>query len=63
MATLRIALDAETYSALMQEAARHLRPADWHVKAILRQALGLEFPYPAGKDAPGPERTDHVTPA
>jgi plasmid stability protein len=47
MATLKIGLDDETYQALMEDAARHLRPADWHVKAILRLVLGLEFPYPA----------------
>jgi plasmid stability protein len=46
MATLKVGLDDETYSALIAEAARHLRPADWHAKAILRQALGLPFPYP-----------------
>ena len=46
MATLKIGLDEETYTALMREASRHLRPADWHAKALLRAALGLEFPYP-----------------
>jgi hypothetical protein len=46
MATIKLALDPETYTALMAEAARYLRPADWHAKAILRQALGLQFPYP-----------------
>jgi plasmid stability protein len=59
MATLKIALDAETYTALMMDAARHLRPADWHAKAILRQALGLAFPYPApaNTDEPGAQPT------
>jgi hypothetical protein len=46
MATLKIQLDTETYTALIQDAGRHLRPADWHAQAILRQALGLPFPYP-----------------
>jgi hypothetical protein len=46
MATLKIDLDDETYTALIDDASRHLRPADWYVKAILRQALGLPFPYP-----------------
>jgi hypothetical protein len=41
---LKIGLDDETYTALMADADRHLRPPDWHVKALLRQALG---PYPA----------------
>jgi plasmid stability protein len=61
MATLKIALDSETYTALMQDAARHLRPADWHVKAILRQALGLPFPYPAEPEAPCLPRSEHAT--
>jgi hypothetical protein len=47
MATLKIEFDDETYYALMNDAVRHLRPADWHAKAIVRQALGLAFPYPA----------------
>jgi hypothetical protein len=45
MATLKIGLDDETYAALIDDASRHLRPADWHAKALLRQALGLPFPY------------------
>ena len=44
MATLKLGLDDETYAALMDDAARHLRPADWHAKAILRLGLGLTFP-------------------
>jgi hypothetical protein len=58
MATLKLALDSETYAALMHDAARHLRPADWHAKVILRQALGLSFPYPAEGDTPGLQRSD-----
>jgi hypothetical protein len=60
MTTLKIALDREMYAALMSEAARHLRPADWHAKAILRQALGLPFPYPADNDPPCTQRSEHV---
>jgi hypothetical protein len=52
MATLKIQLDTETYTALITDAGRHLRPADWHAQAILRQALGLPFPYPADLEAP-----------
>jgi plasmid stability protein len=47
MDTLKIRLDHETELALIKDAARHLRPADWHAKTILRQALGLPFPYPS----------------
>jgi hypothetical protein len=46
MARLRIELDAECFQALIADASRHLRPADWHARALLRQALGLAFPYP-----------------
>jgi plasmid stability protein len=59
MATLKIGLDEETYTALMDDAARHLRPTDWHVKAILRQALGLPFPYPADDNTPRTQRSPH----
>ena len=51
MPTLKLSLDQETYDALYQAAASHLRPPDWHAQAILRQALGLLFPMPA-KDEP-----------
>jgi hypothetical protein len=51
MATLKLQLDTETYTALIEDAGRHLRPADWHAQAILRQALGLPFPYPADMEA------------
>jgi hypothetical protein len=46
MATLKIQLDDETYTALMNDATRHRRPTNWHAEAIIRQALGLPFPYP-----------------
>jgi hypothetical protein len=50
MATIKLALDPETYTALIAESARYLRPADWHAKALLRQVLGLPFPYPKDPD-------------
>jgi hypothetical protein len=52
MATLKLGLDDETYAALMDDTARHLRPADWHAKAILRLGLGPTFPYPRELRAP-----------
>jgi plasmid stability protein len=52
MATLKLGLDDETYAALMDDAARHLRPADCHAKAILRLGLGLTFPYPREPTVP-----------
>ena len=45
MPTIKLSIDSETYSALIEEAARHLRPADWHASAILRTALGLPVPF------------------
>jgi hypothetical protein len=46
METIKLWLNDETFTALLEDARRHLRPTDWHAKAILRQALGLPFPYP-----------------
>jgi hypothetical protein len=37
---LKLGLDDETAYALKEDASQHLRPADWHAKALLRQALG-----------------------
>jgi hypothetical protein len=48
--TLKLPLDSTTYTALLDEAARHLRPADWHALALLRQALGLSVPLPPTND-------------
>jgi plasmid stability protein len=39
-------IDEETYQALLVDAARHLRPAERHIAALLRQALGLPMPLP-----------------
>ena len=46
MTTLKVVLDPETYHALLSDAGRHIRPCDWHLKVLLRQALGLPVPYP-----------------
>jgi hypothetical protein len=60
MMTLQVSQDEETYEALMADAGRHARPLKWHLKVVLRQALGLEFPYPdvkrpaSGANATGP---------
>jgi hypothetical protein len=55
MATIKLGLDDETFTALLEDARRHLRPTDWHAKAILRQALGLPFPYPPETEKHGPQ--------
>jgi len=44
MPIVKAGLDAETYEALMTDAARHLRPPDRHITALLRVALGLPLP-------------------
>jgi hypothetical protein len=46
MPTVKLELDRETFDKLVQEAMRHIRPTHWHAKALVRQALGLELPYP-----------------
>ena len=55
MFAIRICLDNEMHMALMDDAGRHLRPTVDHAKALLRQALGLQFPYPEGFDERYPE--------
>jgi hypothetical protein len=45
MPVLRIPLDNETFSALERRAQSERRPADWQAEVILRQSLGLPFPY------------------
>jgi hypothetical protein len=47
VARIRLDLDPETFSALMDRALRERRPVDWQAEVIIRQALGLTFPYPA----------------
>jgi hypothetical protein len=44
MPIVKAGLDTETYEALMTDAARHLRPPDRHITALLRVALGLPLP-------------------
>jgi hypothetical protein len=44
---IKIEIDDETHSALMREAVRHRRPTDWHALVLVRQGLGLPFPYPS----------------
>jgi len=53
MAILKLNLDQETLDALMDLASRERRPADWQAEVLLRQALGLPFPYPPEKATAG----------
>ena len=50
MARLRLDLDQETFLALTDRALRARRPVDWQAEVMLRQALGLSFPYPQNTD-------------
>jgi hypothetical protein len=52
MPRIRIDLDEETYSALMQRAHEERRPLQWEAEVLIRQALGLPFPYPSVIDVP-----------
>jgi hypothetical protein len=54
MTLLKIYLDEECYGRLIEDAGRNLRGAGPHAKALLRLALGLEFPYPREVDMKKP---------
>jgi len=46
MPRLRLDLDRETFEALGAQAIAQRRTAVWQAEVLLRQALGLPFPYP-----------------
>ncbi len=46
MPRLRLDLDRETYDALASQAWAQRRPVVFQAEVILRQTLGLPFPYP-----------------
>ena len=50
MPNIRLNLDDETYERLTESAVSNRRPLDWHAEVLLRQALGLPFPYPMDRD-------------
>jgi hypothetical protein len=41
---LRLELDSDTTSRLIEQAAVERRPVAWHAEVLLRRALGLPFP-------------------
>ena len=43
---LRLELDRDTSDRLIGQAAAERRPVPWQAEVLLRQALGLPFPYP-----------------
>ena len=47
MPRLRLDLDRETFEALVAQALSERRSAAYQAEVILRQAMGLPFPYPA----------------
>ena len=47
MPRLRLDLDTETFETLLTHATAELRPVQLQAEVLLRQALGLPFPYPS----------------
>lgn len=45
MARIKLDLDQETYEHLLNVALAERRPVHWQAEIMLRQALGLPFPY------------------
>jgi hypothetical protein len=45
MATLKVDIDVEMLERLVERAVRERRPIDMQAAVMLRQALGLPFPY------------------
>lgn len=43
---LELELDQETAIRLVEQAATERRPVMWQAEIMIRQALGLPFPYP-----------------
>jgi hypothetical protein len=41
---LRLELDSDTTSRLIEQATVERRPVAWHAEVLLRRALGLPFP-------------------
>ena len=61
MARLRLDLDQETFVALTDRALRERRPVDWQAEVMLREALGLAFPYPPTPDEPTSQAKPEVS--
>jgi len=64
MPKLRLDLDRETFEALASQALAQRRSVILQAEVILRQTLGLPFPYPpaptAGESStPSPQRSSH----
>ena len=46
MAYIKLDLDNETFTRLMDVVLRERRPIPWQAEVLLRRALGLPFPIP-----------------
>lgn len=46
MTALKLDLDTETLTKLIESALRERRPTAWQAEILLRKALGLPFPLP-----------------
>ena len=51
MPRVRLDLDNETYESLVALATAERRPVQLQAEVMVRQALGLPFPYPAREGA------------
>jgi hypothetical protein len=61
MARLKLELDQPTFQRLLETALGERRPVVWQAEVMLRQALGLPFPYPANTtDAPSRMTANNV---
>jgi hypothetical protein len=45
VAKLKLDVDIETLERLIERAVQERRPITWQAEVLLRQALGLPFPY------------------
>ncbi|MDA0735270.1 MAG: hypothetical protein O2909_11780 [Chloroflexi bacterium] len=53
MPRLRLDLDRETFEALAAQALAERRPVLFQAEVLLRQTLGLPFPYPPATSGEG----------
>ena len=61
MPRLRLDLDRETFDALTAQAFAERRPVVFQAEVVLRQALGLPFPYPVTPEAePTPSASGEI---
>jgi hypothetical protein len=57
---IQLELDKDTSIKLVESSVAERRPVPWQAEILLRQALGLPFPYPdsgSGDDEALPEYT------